>query len=322
MSVDRRSVWPYLDGEPGEFLYSRYAHPTGVEAERKLAALEGAPDGQALLFSSGSAATFALLLALLEPGKSVALAEGCYFGTGVMMREELGRWGLETVEFDQTGPPPDDVDLVWLEAPSNPFLTMPDLEAAARHPARVVVDSTAATPVYLRPLDFGADFVLHSATKYLTGHSDALAGAVVSRDAADHQRLWQFRQRTGPACAADVAALVTRGLKTLRVRIERQTETTAVLAERLGTHPAVANVRYPGFGGLLSFDVAGDPLPVERALRLIKNATSLGGVESTMESRHRWEGDRVPVGLLRLSVGLEDADELWADLEQALAATI
>jgi cystathionine gamma-synthase len=319
VSVDRRSVWPYVDGEPGEFLYSRYAHPTGVEAERRLAALEGAPDGQALLFSSGSAATFALLVALLEPGRTVALAEGCYFGTGVMMREELGRWGLKTVEFDQTGPPPDGVDLIWLEAPSNPFLTMPDLEAAAAHPARVVVDSTAATPVHLRPLDHGADFVLHSATKYLTGHSDALAGAIVSRDPADHQRLWQFRQRTGPACAADVAALVTRGLKTLRVRVERQTETARLLVERLERHPAVEHVRYPGFGGLLSFDVPGDPVPVERALRLIKNATSLGGVESTLESRHRWEGDRVPVGLLRLSVGLEDPDDLWADLEQALA---
>jgi cystathionine gamma-synthase len=318
VSVDRRSVWPYVDGEPGEFLYSRYAHPTGVEAERKLAGLEGAPDGQALLFSSGSAATFALLLALLEPGRTVALAEGCYFGTGVMMREELGRWGLTTVEFDQTGPPPGGVDLIWLEAPSNPFLTMPDLEAAAAHPARVVVDSTAATPVYLRPLEHGADFVLHSATKYLTGHSDALAGAIVSRDADDHHRLWQFRQRTGPACAADVAALVTRGIKTLRVRVERQTETARVLAERLRAHPKVEIVRYPGSGGLLSFDVAGDPLPVERALRVIKNATSLGGVESTMESRHRWEGDRVPVGLLRLSVGLEDVDDLWADLEQAL----
>ena len=101
----------------------------------------------------------ALLLALLEPGKTVALAEGAYFGTGVMMRDELGRWGLRHVEFDQTGPPPDGVDLIWLEAPSNPFLTMPDLEAAAAHPARVVVDSTAATPVYLRPLEHGADFV-------------------------------------------------------------------------------------------------------------------------------------------------------------------
>ena len=224
MSVDRSTVWPYVDGEPGEYIYSRYAHPTGVEAERSLAALEGAPEGQALLFASGSAAATALLLALLESGQTVALAAGAYFGTGVIM-DELSRWGLRHVEFDQTGSPPDGVDLIWLEAPSNPFLTMPDLEAAAAHRARVVVDSTAATPVYLRPLEHGADFVLHSATKYLAGHSDALAGAVVSRNAADHQRLWQFRQRTGPACAADVAALVSRGIKTLRIRVERQTET-------------------------------------------------------------------------------------------------
>jgi cystathionine gamma-synthase len=317
MSVDRSSVWPYVDGEPGEFLYSRYAHPTGVEAETALGELEG---GKALLFSSGSAATLALMLALLEPGKTVALAEGGYFGTGVMMHEELGRWGLHTVEFDQRGPPPDDVDLIWLEAPSNPFLTMPDLQAAAAHPAPVVVDSTAATPVYLKPLDHGADLVLHSATKYLTGHSDALAGAIVTRDQADYDRLWTFRQRTGPTCSADVAALVTRGLKTLRVRVERQTETASDLAERLRSHPRVETVRYPGFGGLLSFDVDGDPIPIERATRLIKNATSLGGVVSTMESRYRWEGERVPVGLLRLPVGLEDADELWSDLEQALAA--
>jgi cystathionine gamma-synthase len=314
MSVDRRSVWPYVDGAPGEFMYSRYANPTGLEAERKLGELEG---GQALLFSSGSAATLALLLALMEPGRTVALAEGCYFGTGVMMREELGRWGLQTVEFDQTGPPPAGADLVWLEAPSNPFLTMPDFDAAAAHPGRVVVDSTAATPVFLRPLEHGADFVLHSATKYITGHSDALAGAIVCRDQADYDRLWQFRQRTGPNCAADVAALVTRGLKTLRVRVERQTQTARILAQRLSELWMVENVRYPGFGGLLSFDVP-DAVKVETSTRLIKNATSLGSVESSMESRHRWEGDRVPVGLLRLSVGLEDPDELWADLEQAL----
>ena len=317
MSVDRRSVWPYVEGEPGEFVYSRYAHPTGMAAEREIAALEGAPERQALLFASGSAAVTALLLALLEPGRTVALAEGAYFGTGVIM-DELGRWGLEHVEFDQTGPPPAGADLVWLEAPSNPFLTMPDLEAAAAHPARVLVDSTAATPVYLRPLEHGADFVLHSATKYLTGHSDALAGAVVSRAASDHERLWQYRQRTGPTCSADIAALVSRGIKTLRVRVERQTDTARVLAERLAAHPAVETVRYPGFGGLLSFDVTGDPVAVERSTRVITNATSLGGVATTMESRHRWEGERVPVGLLRLAVGLEDADELWADLEQAL----
>jgi cystathionine gamma-synthase len=318
MHLDRSTVWPYEQGEPGEFVYSRYAHPTGVETERALAALEGAPEGQALLFASGSAAVTALLLALLEPGDTVALASGAYFGTGVIMGE-LERWGLGHAEFDQTGPPPEGADLVWLEAPSNPFLTVPDLEAAAAHPARVVVDSTAATPIHLRPLERGADFVLHSGTKYLAGHSDALVGAIVSRDPEAHERLWRFRQRTGPACAPDVAWLLLRGLKTLRVRVERQTESARALAERLAAHPAVETVRYPGFGGLMSFDVRGDAVQVETATRLIVNQTSLGGTTTTMESRHRWEGDRVPKGLLRLSVGLEDADELWADLEQALA---
>ena len=315
MSVDRRSVWPYENGQPGEFSYVREANPTGVEAERELGEAEG---GRALLFSSGMAAATSILLALLRPGQKVALAEGGYYGIGVLLHDVLAPWGLETVEFDQTGPPPDDADLIWLEAPSNPFLTMPDLAAATAHPAKVVVDSTVATPVYLNPLAEGADLVLHSATKYLTGHSDAMAGAVVCRDEADYDHLFHFRHCTGPICSADTAALVTRGLKTLRVRLERQTETARALAERLRAHPRVEVVRYPGFSGLLSFDVDGDPVQVERAVRKIKNATSLGGVVTTMESRHRWEGDRCPVGLLRLSVGLEDADELWADLEQAL----
>jgi cystathionine gamma-synthase len=307
-----------VDGEPGAFVYARYAHPTGAEAERELAELEVAPEGQALLFASGSAAATALLLALLEPGQTVALAEGAYFGTGTIM-DELGRWGLKHVEFDQTRSPPAGADLIWLEAPSNPFLSMPDLEAAAAHPARVVVDSTASTPIYLRPLEHGADFVLHSGTKYLAGHTDALVGAIVSRDPELHERLRQFRQRTGAACAPDVAWLLLRGLKTLRLRVERQTETARVLARRLAAHPSVETVRYPGFGGLLSFDVRGDTRAVETATQLIVNQTSLGGVVSSMESRYRWEGERVPTGLLRLSVGLEDADELWADLEQALA---
>jgi cystathionine gamma-synthase len=315
VTVDRRSVWPYAGGQPGEFSYVREAHPTGLEAERKLGELEG---GRALLFSSGMAAATAILLALLRPGNTVALAEGGYFGIGVLLRDVLEPWGLKTVEFDQTGPPPSGVDLVWLEAPSNPFLTMPDLAAAAAHPAKVVVDSTVATPVFLNPLAEGADLVLHSATKYLTGHSDAMAGAVVCHSDADYDRLFHLRHVAGPICSADTAALVTRGLKTLRLRVERQTETARILAERLGGHPKVVTVRYPGFGGLLSFDVEGDPLPVETATRTIKNQTSLGGVETAMESRHRWEGERVPAGLIRLSVGLEEADELWADLEQAL----
>ena len=313
--LDRSTIWPYRDGEPGEFYYQRYAHPTGVAAERALGELEG---GEALLFPSGSAAITALVLAELQPGQTIGLAEGAYYGTGALFRS-LERWGLRFVEFDQTGPPPNAADLVWLEAPSNPFLTMPDLEAAAAHSGRVVVDSTAATPVYLRPLEHGADYVVHSATKYLGGHHDLLLGAVVCRDEAAASRLREFRGRTGIVATPDSAWLLLRSLKTLRARIERQTATAVELVERLGRHPAVEQVRYPGFGGLLSFDVNGDARRVEAAVKLITNATSLGGVDSVIESRSRWEGDRVPDNLLRLSVGLEDPDELWADLENALS---
>src|ERR671937_517928 len=318
MAVDRSTIWPYRDGEPGEFYYQRYGHPTGVEAERALGELDG---GHALLFSSGAGATTALALAFLSPGDTIALAAGAYFGTGVTL-SELERWGLRHVEFDQTGPPPDGVQLVWLEAPSNPFLTMPDLEAAAAHPALVVVDSTAATPVYLRPLEHGADFALHSATKYLGGHHDLLLGAVACRDPGAAERLRELRGRLGPVAAPDSAWLLLRSLKTLRVRVERQTATATELVDRLRAHGAVEQVRYPGFGGMLSFEVRGGAEAahrVETSLNGITNATSLGGVDSLLESRHRWEGDRVPENLLRLSVGLEDADELWADLEQALA---
>ena len=313
--LDRSTLWPFEDGEPGEFYYQRYAHPTGVAAERALGELDG---GEALLFSSGSGATTAVVLALLEPGSTIAVAEGCYYGTPTLFRE-LERWGLNHVEFDQTGAPPDDVQLVWLEAPSNPFLTMPDFEAAAAHPAPVLVDATAATPIHLRPLEHGADLVLHSATKYLSGHSDVLLGAVVCREPATAERLREFRSRSGIVAAPDPAWLLLRGLKTLEVRVRRQTETAMELAGRLQEHPRVEVVRYPGFGGLLSFDVTGDATRVETSTNVITNATSLGGVESTIESRYRWEGDRVPKNLLRLSAGLEDVEELWADLEQALA---
>jgi cystathionine gamma-synthase len=313
--LDRSTIWPYRDGEPGDFYYQRYAHPTGVAAEEALGKLEG---GEALLFPSGSAAVTALALSELGPGKTVALAEGAYYGTGVLFRL-LERWGLRFEEFDQTGPPPAGADLVWLEAPSNPFLTMPDLEAAVAHPARVVVDSTAATPIYLRPLESGADYALHSATKYLGGHHDLLLGAVVCREPAAAERLRELRTRTGIVAAPDSAWLLLRSLKTLRVRMERQTATATKLARQLESHPVVERVRYPGFGGMLSFDVDGNAAKVETSVRVISNATSLGGVDSVLESRRRWEGDRVPENLLRLSVGLEDADELWADLEQAFS---
>jgi cystathionine gamma-synthase len=185
------------------------------------------------------------------------------------------------------------------------------------------VDSTVATPIHLRPLERGADYVLHSATKYLAGHSDVLLGVVVCRRREDADELRELRTATGIVAAPDPCWLLSRSLKTLRVRVERQSATAAELARRLREHERVETVRYPGFGGLISFDVrdADAARHVETSLRVIRNATSLGGVESNLESRHRWEGDRVPPGLLRFSVGLEDADVLWADLAAALAGT-
>jgi cystathionine gamma-synthase len=314
--VDRSTTWPYVDGEPGPFHYARDAHPVGVAVEEELGRLDG---GEALLFASGLGAATTVVLGLLSPGSTVALADGAYYGTGALFAD-LERWGLRHVLFDQTGPPPDGADLVWLEAPSNPFLTMPDLEAAAAHPGLVLCDATAATPVHLRPLEHGCDLVLHSATKYLGGHHDVLLGAVVCKNPEHAAKLRALRTHTGIVAAPDAAWLLLRGLKTLEVRFARQTETAQLLADRLAGHPAVAIVRYPGFGGMISFDVADGAAAraVETATELVVNATSLGGVTSTIESRHRWEGDRVPEGLLRLSVGLEPAAELWQDLQKAL----
>jgi cystathionine gamma-synthase len=306
--LDRSTLWPHDEhGEAGEFYYQRHGSPTVAAAET------------ALLFPSGAGATTALVLSLLQPGDTIALARGGYYGTGVTLAALAG-WGLRVVEFDQTGVPPADVQLVWLEAPSNPYLTMPDLDAAAAHPAPVVVDATVATPIHLRPLEHSADFVLHSASKYLAGHDDALLGAVVCRDAAAAEELRTFRGRSGIVAAPDPAWLLLRGLKTLDLRVRRQTESAAFLAQRLRSHPAVETVRYPGLGGLLSFDVADAETArkVETSTRVIVNATSLGGVTSLIESRSRWEGERVPPGLLRVSVGLEDPEALWTDLEQAL----
>jgi cystathionine gamma-synthase len=313
--LDRSTIWPYEEGEPGEFYYSRYGNPTQAAAERALGELEG---GEALLFSSGTGAETAFVLSFLRPGTTIALAEGGYYGTSVMFRQ-LEPWGLRFVEFDQTGAPPDGVDLVWLEAPSNPFVTMPDLEAAVAHPAPVLVDATASTPIYLRALEEGADYVLHSATKYLTGHHDVLLGAVVCKRAEDAASLKETRGRLGITASPEAAWLLARGLHTLEVRMRRHTESAMEIAARLERHDGVELVRYPGFGGLLSFDVVGDARLFETSLRTIANATSLGGVRSTLESRHRWEGDRVPANLVRLSVGLEPVDELWDDLNQALS---
>ncbi len=314
--IDHATVWPYdQHGEPGAFVYQRYAHPTGTAAERALGRLEG---GDALLYASGTSAVTACVFAFCRPGMTVALAAGAYFGTGVTLAQ-FAPWGLDVVEFDQTGPPPEGADLVWLEAPANPLLTLPDWEAARAHPGFVVCDATVATPVFLHALDEGADVALHSATKYLTGHSNAMLGATVTRDEAKTKALYDVRLRLGLAASPDSAAALLHGLETLELRVRRQTESARILSGRLEAHPAVLRVRYPGFGGLIAFDVADDRArEVETATSLIANQTSLGGVASSMESRWRWEGDRIPRGLLRLSVGLEDVDEIWADLAAAL----
>ena len=315
--LDRSTTWPYEEGEPGRFSYARDAHPTGAACEEALGALDG---GHALLYPSGMAAVTTVVLTMLRPGGTIALAEGAYYGHRTLLHH-LAPWGVQFVEFDQTGPPPDAVDLILVEAPANPLLTMPDLQAAVAHPAPVVCDATVASPLRLRPLERGCDVALHSATKILAGHDDVLAGVTVTRDEELRDRLHTTRRLTGIVASADTAWLVHRGLETLETRLDRQEATARELVERLAAHPAVETVRYPGFSFLVSLDVADGEAAgrVERALRTIENATSLGGTRSKLEARHRWEGERIPQGLLRLSVGLEDPDELWADLAQALA---
>lgn len=316
MNVDRSTIWPFDErGEPGRFYYSRNDHPAGAAAEEALGAREG---GDALLYASGMGAIATTVLAFAQPGTEIALAAGAYYGTGKLLAL-LGRWGLAHTEFDQTGAPPE-ADIVLVEAPANPVLTMPNFEALRAHPGLVVCDATLATPVYLRALDQGVDVVIHSATKYLTGHHNALLGATVTRDAEKTARLREMRTNAGIPSAPDAAAALLAGLEDLDERMARHTASATEIARRLERHPAVERVRYPGFGGVISFEVP-DARTVETSTELIVNATSLGGVESSLESRHRWEGDRIPAGLLRLSVGLEDVDALWADLDAALGRT-
>jgi len=316
--LDRSATWPYdAAGEPGPYSYARDAQPNAVSVEMVLGALEG---GRSLLFPAGMGAVTGVVLTMLPPGGTIALAEGAYYGHRKLLGH-LGPWGVNLVEYDQTGPPPGDADLILLEAPSNPMLTMPDFEAAAAHPAAVICDATLSSPLRLRPLELGCDVSLHSATKVLAGHDDLLAGIATVKDDDLFERLHLTRRLTGLVASADTAWLLERGLKTLEVRLDRMEGTARALADRLESHSAVTAVRYPGFGFLISFDVADGAAArrVETATETIVNATSLGSTHTKLESRYRWEGERCPEGLLRLSVGLEAAETLWADLEQALA---
>jgi cystathionine gamma-synthase len=237
-------------------------------------------------------------------------------------------------------------DLIWLESPSNPLLTVADVEAICAAPrkrgAMVAVDNTFATPLNQQPLEFGATVSLQSATKFIGGHSDLLAGVATTRDEALWQSLLKARELNGATPGTLEAFLAVRGARTLAVRLQRAQETAMSLAERLETHPLVTRVRYPGlpshpthttarrvlkgFGTIISFDLRGEAEFADRVcqrIRLIRHATSLGAVESTMERRAAIPGQgHLPPSLLRLSVGIEDAEDLWGDLDSALNSAV
>lgn len=314
----------------GDREYGRYANPSWTAFEDALGALEG---GRCLSFASGLAAV-ATVLDLVGPGETVVVPRHAYNGT-VMQLADLEARGrarallVDITDTDAVVAACEDAALVWIESPTNPAMEVADIPAiaAGAHEAgaRVVVDNTFATPLLQQPLDLGADLVVHSATKYLAGHSDLLMGALVTRDDALHDVLKGRRDLQGAVPGAFEAWLALRGLRTLAVRVERAQANATELARRLGEHPAVNEVRYPGFGGMISVVLA-DAATADRLTHgtsLWVHATSLGGVESTFERRRRWQSEpkTIPEGLVRLSVGIEDVEDLWEDLVSALPAT-
>ena len=312
----------------GDREYGRYANPTWEAFEEVLGRLEG---GRALTFASGLAAVSAIV-DLITPGEKVVVPRHAYLGVLTILSEREQRGLLNVVRVDvedtaQVVAACDDAAIVWLESPTNPMLEVADIEAiaAAAHEAgaRVVVDNTFATPLVQRPLDLGADIVVHSATKYLAGHSDAVIGAVVTRDDEVHKAIDERRGTLGSTPGVLESWLAARGVRTLHLRLERAQSNAAELARRLDAHDAIERVRYPGFGSMIAIEVRGGAPTAELLTRsglLWVNATSLGGVESTWERRRRWssESDTVPENLIRMSVGIEDVDDLWRDLEAAL----
>ncbi|MGI8751806.1 MAG: trans-sulfuration enzyme family protein [Acidimicrobiales bacterium] len=344
----------------GDHVYGREDNPTWEALEEAVAGLEG---GATVAFASGMGAIAALFETLPTPGR-VVIAGDAYNGTRRFLIDaaDRGRLRFRTVDVANTsqvlqvcteiagGPTRPSGSsgqfgaggLLWLETPTNPLLAIADLtalcEGAHDLDMDVVVDNTFATPLLQRPLDLGADAVVHSATKLLAGHSDVLAGLVCARrqDVAELMRV--RRSLHGAALGPWEAWLTLRGIRTLSVRLERSQANASTLAERLVGHPAVEKVRYPGlvtdpghqlatrqmrdYGTMVSFEVRGGAGPAEAvvdATRLITAGTSLGGVESLIERRGRLQGEEaLPPGLLRLSVGIEDVEDLWSDLDAAL----
>lgn len=312
----------------GSFEYAREGAPTTAALEEAIGALE---HGTAIAFSSGMAAANAIM-DLVPPGALVVAPSAAYTGVAVRLRElaEADRIRLAIVDVDDT----DAVrractgaHLLWLESPTNPLLQVADLHAciSAGHDAGalVLVDNTFATPILQQPLVEGADLVLHSVTKALSGHSDLLMGAVVAADPALAEQVRARRVLLGAAPSAFDCYLALRGLRTVALRVRQAQESAQLIAERLRGHPAVEQVRYPGWGTIAAIEVRGASAGADQlsaAVRLWVHATSLGGVESLLERRRRWplESATVPEGLVRLSFGIEGTEDLWRDLAQAL----
>jgi cystathionine beta-lyase/cystathionine gamma-synthase len=327
--------------------YGRQGNPGWEALEQALGLLE---DAEAVVFASGQAASMALMLALADGRERIVLPADGYYGTRALAERLVPR-GAKAVYADQrdmaavarelaAGP-----SVLWAESPTNPLLRVADLarlaELAAEAGAPMVVDNTVATGLLQRPLDQGATASLYSLTKAISGHSDVLAGAVVSRDPALLAELRAWRGSGGGIPGPFEAWLALRGLKTLPLRIARQSRSAQAIARHLAGHPQVTAVHYPGFdqqtaeiagrqmpdgsGPLLSFEVAGHDLAraanrVIASSRLILPATSFGGVESTWERRARWPGETAPDGLIRLSVGVEPCADLITDIDAALQA--
>jgi cystathionine gamma-synthase len=330
----------------GDREYSRNESTATWEAlEEIVGGLEG---GESVAFSSGMAAVNAVF-DQLGGNSRVVLPEDCYQGVAGLAAagQAKGRWSVQRIAVDDTASwieAAKTADLLWLESPSNPLLSVADLEAicaAPRKPgALLTVDNTFATPLNQRPLELGAEVSMHSATKFIGGHSDLLSGVLTTKDASLLEGFRDSRSLGGATPGTLEAFLAVRGLRTLALRLQRSQQTAGLLASFLQSHPAVEVVRYPGlvshpghalaraqldgFGSMISFDVAGGAEAADRVCRavsLIRHATSLGGVESTMERRAATHGqEHLPPSLLRLSVGIEAFEDLRDDLEQALAA--
>ncbi len=312
----------------GDVEYGRYGNPTWTALEDVLGELEG---GRCLTFASGLAAV-ATVLDLVSTGAKVVAPRHAYNGTVMQLAdlESRGRVKVELVDItdtDEVVRACDDAALVWLESPTNPALEIADIAtitvAAHEAGAYVVVDNTFATPLLQTPLADGVDVVVHSATKYLAGHSDVLMGAVMTRDDELYAVLKGRRDLVGAIPGAFEAWLTLRGVRTLHLRVERAQENARELVRRLEEHPAVGEVRYPGFGGIVAIVLAQGAMAADlltHKTKLWVHATSLGGVESTFERRRRWktEPTTIPDALVRMSVGIEDVDDLWADLVRAL----